>query len=265
MSGPVEYKPAQPAEPSTIPWVLLRGLAREQRHWGSFPQRLAEQLNTRVICPDTPGNGYRYRDTSPQDIHGTLESVRSELNETGPFNLLGLSMGGMIATEWASCYPQEVGVLVLINSSFANFSLPWQRLRPPALCKVLASLAMPTVKREGVIFDLICQRSGDRRETLAAWAGFAHECPLRRSNFGRQLYSAARYRAPSAAPLPNALILCGRGDRLVNPACSAAIARRWGITLDAHPWAGHDLTHDDPDWVLKRIACLQERAGITHS
>lgn len=257
MTRAAEYIPAQPAAQDRPPWLLLRGLAREQRHWGEFPQLLAERMQARVICPDTPGNGYRCREAGPLNICGILEAVRQELGEAGPLNLLGLSMGGMIATEWARLYPQEIDHLVLINSSFGNLSPPWQRIRPRALWRVLRSLTKPTAVREGQVFDLICRRADDRRERVAEWVGYAHEYPLSRANFARQLTAAARYRAPTTAPLPRTLILGALGDRLVDPACSLAIARRWGIELDAHPWAGHDLTHDDPHWVLERLV----RAG----
>ncbi|GGC05850.1 alpha/beta hydrolase [Marinobacterium zhoushanense] len=260
MNKPPEYPTEQPATQDTRPWLLLRGLAREQRHWGEFPKLLAERMRARVICPDTPGNGYRCQEHSPLNIRDTLEAVRRELGNRGPLNLLGLSMGGMIATEWTRLYPQEVNTLVLINSSFGNFSPPWQRLRPRALGRVLASLTRPTLEREGVVFDLICQRSGDRRDSVAEWAKYAVEQPLSRANFARQLTAASRYRGPAKAPLPTTLILSGLGDRLVNPACSAAIARRWGVDFDSHPWAGHDLPHDDPQWVIQRLqVSLQDR------
>jgi pimeloyl-ACP methyl ester carboxylesterase len=49
------------------------------------------------------------------------------------------------------------------------------------------------------------------------------------------------------------LLLCSRGDRLVHPDCSRALARRWQCALAEHPDAGHDLALDDADWVVARI------------
>ena len=39
-------------------WVLLRGLTREARHWGGFPERLGAALGVEVHCLDLPGNGH---------------------------------------------------------------------------------------------------------------------------------------------------------------------------------------------------------------
>jgi len=42
-------------------WVLLRGLMREQRHWGAFPATLARALpGAAILTPDLPGNGTRH-------------------------------------------------------------------------------------------------------------------------------------------------------------------------------------------------------------
>jgi pimeloyl-ACP methyl ester carboxylesterase len=46
-------------------WVMLRGLTREARHWGALPGRLEALLpGARVVTPDLPGNGQRWRDSS---------------------------------------------------------------------------------------------------------------------------------------------------------------------------------------------------------
>jgi hypothetical protein len=50
------------------------------------------------------------------------------------------------------------------------------------------------------------------------------------------------------------LILASRADALVHCACSSKLAAAWGATLIAHPWAGHDLPHDDPVWLAETIA-----------
>jgi pimeloyl-ACP methyl ester carboxylesterase len=234
-------------------WILLRGLTREHRHWGDFPQRLAEGLGARVICLDLPGNGTRHGETSPWHLRDTLPALRHELDGGKPLNLLGLSMGGMIATEWALRHPREVGALVLINCSLGQFSPPWQRLRPAALGPLARALFATTAGREALILRLTCARRDDRDYTLSAWRAFAADCPVRRANFLRQVVAAARHRSGPATPRAPTLILCARGDKLVAHRCSEAIASHWGAVLAVHPWAGHDLAHDDPDWLLARI------------
>jgi hypothetical protein len=43
------------------------------------------------------------------------------------------------------------------------------------------------------------------------------------------------------------------GDRMVAPACTEAIAKRWNVESKTHPWAGHDLPLDDPEWVIAMV------------
>ncbi len=235
-------------------WILLRGLVRESRHWGDFAQRLADRFGAQVRCLDLPGNGVRHAQRSPWSIAALLEQLREGSRLEAPVYLLGLSMGGMLAAEWAARYPQEVAGLVLINSSCAGLSPPWQRMRPGALPGMLRALLRPGAQREAVFFRLTCARQEDRERTLARWMAYAGDAPVSRANFLRQLWAAARYGGPELTPHPPALILSGRGDRLVDPRCSRALARRWVCRLREHPWAGHDLPHDDPDWLLAELA-----------
>jgi hypothetical protein len=47
----------------------------------------------------------------------------------------------------------------------------------------------------------------------------------------------------------------------VNPVCSAKLAAVWSAPHHEHPWAGHDLPHDDPAWTAEQIrAWLARRA-----
>jgi pimeloyl-ACP methyl ester carboxylesterase len=105
-------------------------------------------------------------------------------------------------------------------------------------------------RREQAVWSLTSRRpEADREATVAAWSAIHQDRPVATINGLRQLWAAARYRAPAHAPEVPMLMLCGAGDRLVNPDCSAAIARAWHATLRTHPWAGHDLPLDDPAWV----------------
>ena len=61
MTGPTHNTPDT--------WVLLRGLTREQRHWGGFPKLLAEQLpGAHIVALDLPGNGRLCAQTSPATV-----------------------------------------------------------------------------------------------------------------------------------------------------------------------------------------------------
>lgn len=239
-------------------WVLLRGLARESRHWGDFPRRLAQHLpGERVLALDLPGNGTRWRDRSRTRIAAAVEDVRTALAQAGhgpPYRLLALSMGGMAAVHWAHAHPRELEGCVLLNTSFGRFSPLWQRLRPAAVRELGSLLLRPSnaLAREAAILRLTSNRPPDAA-VAQAWAQHALSAPVTRANVLRQLLAAARFRAPPRAPDVPMLLLASRMDRLVSVQCSRAIAHAWRLPLREHPSAGHDLPLDDAEWVIRSI------------
>jgi pimeloyl-ACP methyl ester carboxylesterase len=242
-------------------WILLRGLTRETRHWGTF----ADEFRARVadggsVTPiDLPGNGAERAVRVPADVEGIAQSVRARLRAAGiagPYRLLAMSLGAMAATQWAARHPEEIERLVLVNTSMRPFASLAERLRPaawPALVRVAAgwTRAGPC---ERTIHALTCNRHDTRNADIAAWSAIRESSPVSAASALRQLGAAARFRASREAPRCATLLLSSSADKLVDPACTARIAANWGATHARHPWAGHDLPHDDPAWTCDTIA-----------
>ncbi len=251
------------------PWVLLRGLVRESRHWGALPDLLAQAQPTHaVLCPDLPGNGVRNGEPSPTRIEAMVEDCRAGLKAGGhlpPYHLLALSLGGMVAASWAASHPHEIAALVLINTSMRPFSPFYERLRPACyaqlLCAAAASDNLP--RREALILGLVSNNAARRDAALPAWVALARQNPVSRRNAMRQLLAAARFRASAVAPAAPALVLVSQNDRLVAATCSHALSRAWGAALAVHPAAGHDLPLDDAPWVVDEVVAwhLRRSAG----
>lgn len=240
-------------------FVLLRGLTREQRHWGNFPQQLLLHFpSARVITPDLPGNGTACHERSPTSIAEMVESLRTTLQQTlshGPFIVIALSMGAMVTLEWMRRHPEEVSAAVLMSTSLKGASPFYRRLRPASYPFLLKSLLFETSprQRERTILKLTSNmRQGDEA-LLEEWCRYAKEYPVSRANAWRQLLAAARYRMPDAKPEQPVLLLAGMGDRLVNPQCSIDLARYWKLPVELHPEAGHDLPLDAGAWVCEKI------------
>jgi len=236
-------------------WLLLRGWARETRHWGAFPQQLAAELGVRVIAADLPGNGRLRRRRSPMNVAAIAEEVRQAAPFKEPLYLLGLSLGGMVAVEWAMRHRAEVAGCVLINTSLRPFSAFYERLRPrnyASLARV-AFFERRAHAREAAILKLT-SAAVPSATLVSEWARYAEEEPVSRANALRQLVAAARYRAPESPPQIPILLLASRHDRLVDVRCSRTLADRWKVPLALHESAGHDLALDDPRWLAARVS-----------
>lgn len=246
-------------------WVLLRGLTRESGHWGLFPQTLGRCLpGARVVALDLPGNGRLHCEPSPTRIDAMTLACRRQLQALGidpPWHLLAMSLGAMVAVDWAVRLPQEVASCVLINTSLRPFS-PWYRRLRPARYPMLAALAMghPSSRhREEAILRMTSRHLVTTRPVVDEWTALRDERPVSRTNALRQLVAAARYRAPLQAPAVPLLVLASRCDALVDPRCSRYLAKAWGADFAEHPSAGHDLPLDDGPWVVEQASRWLER------
>jgi pimeloyl-ACP methyl ester carboxylesterase len=241
-------------------WVLLRGLTRETAHWNGFDQRLATALGPqhRVLTLDLPGNGTQYQARSPACVADMARACRAELHRRSrqpPFVVVAMSLGAMVAVDWACSAPQDMAGCVLINTSLRGLSPFWQRLQPRNYA-LLAGVMVPgrtPLEREQAVLAVTSNQPAHQGETAAAWAAVACQRPVSRGNAFRQLLAAARYRAPAQPPAVPALLLSSAGDRLVSMQCSQRIAAAWGWPLRIHPDAGHDLPLDAPGWVQQQI------------
>lgn len=238
-------------------WVLLRGLTRESRHWGGFPEALRDACGDLEVCAiDLPGNGSLNRQASPACAAAMAASCRAQLRERGlapPYSLLAMSLGAMVAVAWADLHPEEIGACVLINTSLRGFSPFHQRLEARNYLPLLQLLLdRDPERRERSILRLTSSRP-ERPGTLAEWAGYARQSPVSARNALRQLLAAVRYQPPAGKPAPPLLILASAGDRLVNPRCSRALAAHWNAAYAEHPAAGHDLPLDDAAWVARQV------------
>jgi pimeloyl-ACP methyl ester carboxylesterase len=240
-------------------WILLRGLMRESRHWGEFPEVFRRAMpDVQLMMPDLPGNGVLYRRRSPLRIGDMVEHCRASLRASGfmpPYHLLALSLGAMVAVEWARRYPDELHACVLMNTSMRPFSPFYRRLawrNYPALL-ALAFQRNNLLAFEQQVLRLTSNRLDLHATAIAAWAQYREEYPVSRRNALRQLIAAARFHAPVQAPQVPMLVLVSRQDKLVDPACSLRLAQEWQVPVAIHPDAGHDLPFDDAGWVAEQV------------
>ncbi len=240
-------------------WILLRGLSRDSHHWGDLPAALMATSGLPVTALDLPGNGRLAGQRSPCRIDTMAEHCALAAERLGllpPFRLVAISLGGMVAIEWARHRPEDFEAVTLINASAAPFAAASERLRPSALPGLLRTLlpGCSAARAEALILARTSNLDPEAREaTLRDWSDWRSRFPVARANALRQLVAAARYRAPVERPHPAIRLLASWGDRLVSPNCSLALAGAWHVPVRLHPWAGHDLPLDDPTWLVRHL------------
>ena len=240
-------------------WILLRGLARESAHWGAFvPQLQTAFPDAQITLLDLPGTGCLYKEDSPATIQEITDCVRGHALAQGllqqPATLLALSLGAMVAWEWMQRYPDDMCGAALMNTSFADLSPFYQRLRWQSYKDFIAlAMTRDVHQRELGILQLTCNRRDQDEPIASAWEKIQTERPVSLKSSVRQIIAAASYRPGNIKPRQPVLLLNGQGDRLVAPACSEVIHQKWQLQLRRHPWAGHDLTLDDGAWVALQL------------
>ena len=242
-------------------WVLLRGLTRERGHWGAFPKQLALQLGpqARIVTLDLPGNGALHGMASPASIAATMAHCRAQLQALAidaPVHLLAMSLGAMVAVEWAVRHPQELAGCVLVNTSMRPFSPFYRRLRPANYAPLIGLALWPrsSLTRERAVLRLTTRLQPYDTPVVTQWAALRDRHPVSAGNALRQLLAAARYRAPREAPAVPLLVLGSAHDTLVHASCSRRLAHQWQAELREHPSAGHDLPQDDGHWLAAQVA-----------
>ncbi len=245
---------------SGVEFVLLRGLARESRHWGDFPKQLVSRIpNAIVHTPDFPGMGTRFKGRSPWDVNGILTALTRDLpprSSACSRIAVGLSLGGMVALAGCQRDAMLWDGAVILNSSAGNLVPFYHRLQPAALISLLQAFAQPSIRlREGLILELVSSQTETHLQTtLEKWVSIQMSCPVSRSNTLRQLVAAAHFRTQEIDDSIPLLILSSRGDRMVSPQSSHRLAENLHAPHIIHPTAGHDLPLDEPQWVIRQIA-----------
>lgn len=247
-------------------WVLLRGLTRESRHWGRFPQQFSEALGgASVRCLDLPGNGKLNRMASPLRVEAIADYCHGELAGRGvaqPCGVLAMSLGAMVAVAWAQRHPGDIAAAVLINTSLRPFNAFHRRLRPANYPRLLRALLAGERYLEPAVLQMTTRLVPNPAAVIEEWRQWRRENPVTRRNALRQVLAAALYRAPRQRPFEQVLLLAGARDTLVDPCCSLQLAAQWDALVAVHPEAGHDLPLDDAAWVLARIGCWLAGAAV---
>jgi pimeloyl-ACP methyl ester carboxylesterase len=229
-------------------FTMIRGLGSDLSTWSPQIPEVSKHFRTVVFDnrgagrTDKPDGPYSIRQMA-QDVNGLLDALN--VRRTA---LLGISMGGMIAQEFAIAHPEKLSCLILGCTTFGGSeSIPPSR---EILNAILAGVDADEKTRGLQEQALFCDHTiSNRRDVIAAFAEARGRFPIPPDALARQ---AAALRGHDTAnrlqqvQTPT-LVITGSEDRLIPPDNSRLIAERIpGAILKKLP-GGHLFMFEYPE------------------
>lgn len=103
--------------PSNNPIVLLHGWGMNKRIWQPCIRSLPEQVSSRVINVDLPGYGDNNDYSAGYQLNELAHWLEQQLQGHLQVHLIGWSLGGLVAQQFAACYPEKTARLSLVGST----------------------------------------------------------------------------------------------------------------------------------------------------
>jgi pimeloyl-ACP methyl ester carboxylesterase len=199
----------------------------------------------RPIAPDVPGfgaSGYDGRGWSFKRVAADLAGLLGELH-IGPVHLVGLSMGGVIAQQFALDYPQLVSKLVLVSTfSILRPEDPSQWVYFAQRALVVHALGLATQSK--IVARRVFPEPGQQalREMAEQQIASANPRAYRAAMRSLGLFNSQRRLREIKSPT---LVISGANDSTVTPARQKLLADGIrGARQVVIPGAGHAVAID---------------------
>lgn len=246
---------------SGTPLLCIAGLGSDSSNWQPVANKLAKSL--RVITMDNRGCGR----TTPMEAETSIEQMADDCMalarhlEIGRINLLGHSMGGMVAMACALRHPDAVDQLILSGTA------PRTTLRNQAMfndwTELLASGMDPYMWLHNVYYWVFCPRFFNNPAAVDTALRAALDAPHPQSTtaFARQVSALNGFDVSDALPTirTQTLIISGEEDILITPEASRellAIPESEFVTI---PKAAHSIYWENPRAYLEHVLAFLSR------
>lgn len=238
------------------PLILIYGISRSQQYWLGFDDLLAEHFQ--VITLDLRGIGKSPAKVSwflsIKDLADDVAQIIKELSLEKP-HILGTSLGGMVALSLGFHHSQEVGKLILINTSIGgtkHMRMSWSGMQT----MVKAALSKKTI--EPLIDMLLAQdiKKEIKNSIFTAWHKIEASEKISNIVTSKQLLAAMRFKPPHKnipEHFPHSLIVGGLDDRFVPTSNSYAVYKMLpNSQIKLLPDVGHEIHAEKPE-ILKNL------------
>ncbi len=240
--------------------ILVHGLTTPSFVWNAMIPGLT-RAGFRVLSYDLYGRGYSARPLgrqTPALFTQQLDELIAAEGFTRPVTLVGYSMGGLIAADWAAQHPERVARLILIAPAGFRY-VPDGFLRFCARVPVLGDWLFTvlggyygrrlarTVGAGSVIPEM-----GRNLERMTRFRGFLQAVlSSERHTLGTDMTDG--HRALAAARVP-VLAVWGAADPVIPPGNAATLGAANPAAVQTEiPGAGHGLVYTHPKAVLGAI------------
>jgi 3-oxoadipate enol-lactonase len=228
------------------PLLLIIGLAGNADWWGdNFIEPLAERFH--VVWFDNRGAGRSGKPEGPYSIPQMASDAAGLMDHLGwdSANVVGLSMGGMIAQQLTLDHPDRVKKLVLLSTTCGGRE---QATAEPEVYGILnmprGALSDEAIARASLYLLFPPQYINDNPNIMEEVVKAICIAPIPARCFTEQLLAVSRwsvYGRLGELQLPT-LIICGEQDILIPPPNSRILHEGIsGSRLIALPGAGHAI------------------------
>jgi len=227
------------------PLLLIQGLGYARWSWEPIVTRLAEDY--RVLFFDNRGIGESDRPEGPYTARMMAGDALQVLDEAGVdrANVLGASLGGMIAQELAVAAPERVDRLVLCCTTVGGAAtVPMPQVTVDLFAEA-ATLAPEVALRRFVENALASDAPPELVQEL-----FERRVanPLDPAGWQAQAAAGLGFQGVEAAITAPTLLVTGTEDNVVDPRNSDVLAERIpGAELERIEGAGHLFFWEQPD------------------
>jgi 3-oxoadipate enol-lactonase len=266
----IAYELQGPLRRRDRPWlVLIQGLGFDRDGWEPVVGRLRRRY--RLVLIDNRGSGASDPPTERFTVSDMARDVVAVLDHAGiaRANVLGLSLGGMIAQQLAADHPERVDALILVATTPgwpSGYPMPPESL---ALLAGNGHLDPEQAARRHVTNALAKRTAVERPALVDDLVAHVLARPTAGPAFTAQAAAGARYanRGLHRRITARTLVLHGDADTVVDPRNARLLASRIdGAELVAFPDGGHLFLWEDPAGFTDAVtAFLDHRPAEAHS
>ncbi|SLN61248.1 alpha/beta fold hydrolase [Roseisalinus antarcticus] len=242
----INYAVDNPDGAETI--VLVNGLADDLESWG-FQVPAFVEAGYRVVSFDNRGIGKSDRPAGPYTSRQMADDAKALVDSLGisDFHLMGVSMGGMIAQEYALAYPGDLKSVTLACTY--GVADPFCQTMFAMWADIARQISVPFVMRDVALWAFTGPFFEDRPADAAEFADAMAQLDMSVEAYLSQLNVIQQHDALSRVSeikVPT-LVLAGEEDILI----PVRLSRRLHEAIPGATWAttagGHACLWESPD------------------